>query len=308
MDPRRLELLLELSRLGSMRAVADTMHVTTSTVSQQIAALAREAGVELLEPDGRRVRLTPAGRRLADHAVTVLAALEAARADLDPDAEPAGTVRVAAFATAVRRSLMPAVRRLAVEHPDVHLQILEHEPAECLDLLARDDIDLAMTYEFDLAPVGFDATLEPVPLWQADWGLGVPAGDPVPPGRAVAVLDAYRDSDWIVNSRNDSDLEAVRRVASQAGFEPRVVHRADSLELVEDLIVAGLGVGLLPEARPLADGVRLLTLRDPRIVLRAYAVTRRGRSAWPPLAAVLRLLAGGVRPGRTPEHPPLAGG
>ena len=79
MDPRRLELLLELSRLGSMRAVAETMHVTTSTVSQQIAVLAREAGTPLIEPAGRRVRLTPAGRRLADHAVTILAALEAAR-------------------------------------------------------------------------------------------------------------------------------------------------------------------------------------------------------------------------------------
>jgi DNA-binding transcriptional LysR family regulator len=292
MDPRRLELLLELSRLGSMHAVADTMHVTTSTVSQQIAVLAREAGVELLEPDGRRVRLTPAGRRLADHAVTVLAAIEAARADLDPHAEPVGTVRVAAFATAVRRSLMPAVRVLAEEHPGVHVQILEHEPAECLDLLASDDIDLAMTYQFDLAPASFDATLEPVPLWEADWGLGVPASDPAVPGTAVTVLGAYRDSDWIVNSRNDSDLEAVRRVALQAGFAPRVVHRADSLELVEDLILAGLGVGLLPEARPPAEGVRLLRLRDPRVALRAYAVTRRGRSAWPPLAAVLRLLAG----------------
>ena len=70
MDPRRLELLLELSRLGSMRAVAETMHVTTSTVSQQLAVLAREAGTPLIEPAGRRVRLTPAGRRLADHAVT----------------------------------------------------------------------------------------------------------------------------------------------------------------------------------------------------------------------------------------------
>jgi DNA-binding transcriptional LysR family regulator len=68
MDPRRLELLLELSRLGSMRAVAETQHVTTSTVSQQIAVLAREAGTPLIEPEGRRVRLTPAGRRLADHA------------------------------------------------------------------------------------------------------------------------------------------------------------------------------------------------------------------------------------------------
>src|SRR4051795_9331418 len=106
-DPRRLELLLELSRLGSMREVGEAMHVTTSTVSQQIAALAREAGTALIEPDGRRVRLTPAGRRLAGHAVTILAAVEAARRDLDPGAPPAGTVRVAGVATAVGRSLLP---------------------------------------------------------------------------------------------------------------------------------------------------------------------------------------------------------
>src|SRR5213592_2139965 len=122
-DPRRLELLLELSRLGSMRAVAETMHVTTSTVSQQIAVLAREAGAPLVEPEGRRVRLTPAGRRLADHAVTILAALEAARYDLDPDATPAGELRVAAFATGVRRSLLPVVRLLSETHPDVRLRI-----------------------------------------------------------------------------------------------------------------------------------------------------------------------------------------
>ena len=88
-DTRRLELLLELSRLGSMREVGEAMQVTTSTVSQQIAALAREAGTPLIEPDGRRVRLTPAGRRLAGHAVTILAAVEAARRDLDPE-RPAG--------------------------------------------------------------------------------------------------------------------------------------------------------------------------------------------------------------------------
>lgn len=291
MDPRRLELLLELSRLGSMRAVADVMHTTTSTVSQQLAVLAREAGTALVEPDGRRVRLTPAGRRLADHAVTVLAALEAARLDLDPHADPAGTIRVAAFATAVRRSLMPVLRVLAADHPDVHLQILEHEPAECLDLLAADDIDLALTYDFDLAPASFDQTLEAFALWDADWGLGVPVADEDAPGRAADVLRRYRDSDWIVNSRNDSDLDALRRLASQAGFVPRVVHRADTLELVEDLIVAGLGVGLLPEARPPAEGVRFLPLREPRVALRAYAVARRGRTAWPPLALVLRLLS-----------------
>src|SRR6478672_13557612 len=141
MDPRRLELLLELSRLGSMRAVAETQHVTTSTVSQQIAVLAREAGTPLIEPEGRRVRLTPAGRRLADHAVTILAALEAARADLDPEGEPAGTVRVAGFATAVRRSLVPVLAQLAADHPAVRLRIHEHEPLEALELLAADEVD-----------------------------------------------------------------------------------------------------------------------------------------------------------------------
>src|SRR5438876_4429713 len=126
MDPRRLELLLELSRLGSMREVGEAMHVTTSTVSQQIAALAREAGEQLIEPDGRRVRLTPAGRRLADHAVTILAAVDAARLDLDPDAEPVGTVRVGGFATGIRVSLLPIVRELAVTHPQVEVAINEY--------------------------------------------------------------------------------------------------------------------------------------------------------------------------------------
>src|SRR3954454_6226701 len=112
-DTRRLALLLALSRLGSMRKVAEAFSLTTSTVSQQIAALAREAGEQLIEPDGRRVRLPPAARRLADHAVTILAAVDAARLDLDPEAEPVGTVQSGGFAMLIRVSLLPIVRELA---------------------------------------------------------------------------------------------------------------------------------------------------------------------------------------------------
>src|ERR687895_2639125 len=128
MDIRRLKLLLELSRLGSMRAVADELGYTTSTVSQQLGVLAQEAGATLIEPDGRRVRLTPAGQRLADHAVAILAAVDAARLDLDPTAEPRGTVRVAGFATAMRRSLVPLVDQLRTHHPDVRVRIRQHAP------------------------------------------------------------------------------------------------------------------------------------------------------------------------------------
>jgi DNA-binding transcriptional LysR family regulator len=292
-DPRRLELLLELSRLGSMAAVADAMHVTTSTVSQQIAALAREVGVDLLEPDGRRVRLTPAGRRLADHAVTVLAAIEAARADLDPDATPEGEVRVGAFATAVRTSLLPVVHRLAEDHPAVRLRIHEHEPAEAMDLLSSDDLDLALTYDYNLAPDTYDRTVEAVPLWETAWHLGVPTARSRGRGDALTVFGRFTDDDWIVNSRNTADELVVRTLASLAGYRPRVTHRADSLELVQDMIAAGLGVGLLPAGQRTRPGVSLVPLRSPDVLLRAFAVTRSGRSAWPPLALVLELLRSG---------------
>jgi DNA-binding transcriptional LysR family regulator len=290
MDPRRLELLLELSRLGSMREVGESMHVTTSTVSQQIAVLAQEAGTPLTEPHGRRVRLTPAGQRLAGHAVTILAALEAARLDLDPTATPAGTVRVAAFATAVRESVLPVVRLLAQRHPAVVLSIHEHEPDEALGLLADDAVDLALTYDYKLAPARFDRSLVTQPLGLRQWALGTPAAPGRVAGTALEVFRRFADHDWIVNSRNSGDEEVIRTVASLAGFQPRITHRVDSLELVQDMILAGLGVGLLPAGRPVRRGVVLRPLGQPDVTQRPFAVTRRGRSAWPPLALVLQLL------------------
>ncbi len=291
-DPRRLELLLALSRLGSMRAVSDELGVTTSTVSQQIATLAREAGTPLLEHEGRAVRLTPAGERLAEHAVHVLAAIEAARAALDPLAEPSGTVRVAAFATAVRDALVPVVATLAGQHPAVRLQILEHEPDEAFALLARDGVDLALAYDYDLAPATYDSTWLSRPMGTTPWGLGVPTSLGRGRGTALDRFAAVADRDWIVNSRNSADEEVVRTIASLAGFTPAVVHRADSLELCQHLVQAGLGVALLPLHQPVVAGVRVWPLREPGVTLRAHAVVRRGRQSWPPLTLVLNLLDG----------------
>jgi len=293
MDPRRLELLLELSRLGSMRAVAEAMHVTTSTVSQQIAVLAREAGTPLTEPAGRRVRLTPAGRRLAGHAVTILDALEAARLDLDPAAAPAGTVRVASYATAARQVLLPVARVLTARRPEVRLHIHEHEPAEALGMLADDEADLALVYDYNLAPARFRRSLAIRELGSARWSLGVPSDPGRGRGTAPEVFCRFRDYDWIVNSRNTADDEVVRVLGSLAGFEPRITHRADSLELVQDMIVAGLGVGLLPAGQPACKGMTLQALHHPQVTLRAYTATRRGRTAWPPLALVLDLIQRG---------------
>lgn len=302
MDTRRLELLAELSRLGSMRAVADVLGTTTSTVSQQIAVLAREMGTPLIEPDGRRVRLTPAGRRLAEHAVTILAAVETARLDLGPGAEPSGTVRVAGFATAIREYLLPVIHELGASHPGVRVLVREHEPAEAVGLLAADDADLGLVYDYNLAPAADDPALHRAPLWTARWGLGVPAVsaaglDGVP---APGVCARFADHDWIGNSRNRADEDVIGIVSSMGGFIPRFTHHADSLDLVQDMITAGLGVGLLPLDQPVSDGVVIVALDDPAVELRAYAVSRHGHLAWPPLALVTGLLerAGHQRPGQ----------
>lgn len=283
-------MLLRLSQAGSMREVADDLGITTSTVSQQIAALAREAGTPLLEAVGRRVRLTPAGQRLAAHAVTILAAIDAAKSDLDPTTDPVGTVRVAGFATAIRRSLVPLIADLSGSHPQVQLRIHEHEPLEALDLLSRDEFDLVLTYDYNLAPAPADSTLETSPLWSVEWGLGVPAADSARHQTTRTPFDLHRDDVWIVNSRNTADEDVVRTLASMAGFAPVITHRVDSLELVQDLIRARLGVGLLPLDQPTHPDVAVVPLREPDVTLRAYTAIRRGRANWAPLALVLELL------------------
>lgn len=282
---RRLRVLLELSRLDSMGEVADALGMTTSSVSQHIAALASEVGSALVEPVGRRVRLTPAGRRLAEHAVTILAAVEAARRDLDSSGEPEGVVRVAGFATGIRRSLLPGLVEIDAGSPGVVVHMSEYEPLEALDLLGRDDVDVALVYDYNLGPLALRNDMTAQQLWSLPWGLGVPS-----PARR-GHLSAYADHDWIVNSRNTADEDVLRTLASMAGFSPRILHRIDSLELVEDLIVAGHGIGLLPRGRATRRGVRVLPLRDPAVTMRVYAVVRRGREQWPPLRVLLEQLS-----------------
>jgi len=175
----------------------------------------------------------------------------------------------------------------------VSLHIHEHEPAEALGLLANDDADLALVYDYNLAPASFGRDLEIRSLGSKRWSLGVPSDPGRGRGTAPEVFGRFRDHDWIVNSRNTADEEVIRVVGSLAEFEPHIAHRADSLELVQDMIIAGLGVGLLPASQPAVKGVALQPLHHPQVMLRAYAAIRRGRPAWPPLALVLDLIQRG---------------
>ena len=172
-------------------------------------------------------------------------------------------LRVGGFATAIRTSLLPVVAELRAAHPEVSVVISEYEPLEAFDLLVDDDLDLALTYDYNLAPASVpDVLVRRTALVDA---VGARRARDARGATGVADLVAWGRLPWIVNSRNTADEVAVRTLGNLAGFTPRISHSIDSLDLVEDLIVAGHGVGLLPRGPTDATGVRVLPLRDPAV-------------------------------------------
>ena len=118
LDIRRLRVLSEVARHGSLAAAAQDLSYTGSAVSQQIAALEREVGTRLLERRARGVVLTEAGRTLVAHAEEILARLDAAEAALAALADlRRGHLRMASFATAGASILPRAVDAFRARHP-----------------------------------------------------------------------------------------------------------------------------------------------------------------------------------------------
>ncbi|MCL2534363.1 MAG: LysR family transcriptional regulator, partial [Nocardiaceae bacterium] len=136
LDLRKLRLLRELAHRGTIAAVAEALSYTPSAVSQQLAALEREAGRSLLTRTGRRVTLTPAGALLVEHTEAILAGVERAEAALAANAPGlSGSVRLGAFPTALRTVVLPAMLEIGRAEPDLQLTVTEVDPADVPDRL-----------------------------------------------------------------------------------------------------------------------------------------------------------------------------
>ncbi len=161
LNVHRMTLLREVASRGSIAAAAEALFITPSAVSQQLAVLEREAGVELLERVGRGVRLTHAGAKLVAYTEQVLAVLEEAEADLEAVSEGvAGQLRTCAFPTAARALLVPALARIRDENPLLALSMVDLEPEESLPMLKTGDLDIVLTYGFDRLPERADPGIE----------------------------------------------------------------------------------------------------------------------------------------------------
>ena len=295
LDIRKMLLLRELSRLGTIGAVAEAQFCTPSAVSQQLRALEREAGVPLIRRAGRRVELTAPGTDLADRTGPVLALLEQASASLAAARrELAGELRIGAFPTAVRTVLPAALVALGAEHPRLELHVTELDPADVPDALRSGALDIALVHEYDYVPAEPDPALATEALLDETVFLALAAGTPGSPDRTDPVR-ACRTRSWIAGSPGTLCHLMTVRLCQAAGFTPRIRHYADDFGAVLTLVAAGQGVALVPELA-LADrppGVELAPLTARRRTLIACRSGGSGHPAVAACSAALRAAAAG---------------
>jgi DNA-binding transcriptional LysR family regulator len=325
LDLRRLRLLSELARRGTIAEVARVLGYTPSAISQSLLQLEREAGVPLLERDGRRVRLTPAAHGLVARTDRVLAELDAAEAELAADhGTVRGTVVIGSFPSAAAGLVVPAVADLCERHPELSCPVVEHEPEDGIPVLRSGELDVLVSESYEGVPAvptgGLEAhelLSEPLLLVlpreaaatgparedaatgpaREDAATG-PAREDAATGRAredagtePVALASLAAAPWIAGLAGTQFAAALEDACRQAGLTPRIVHRADDARLIETLVEGGLGIALLPAlARTGSEAVRFAEATPAPPRRHVTALVRSGAARRPSLAAVLEAL------------------
>jgi DNA-binding transcriptional LysR family regulator len=291
-DGRRLRVLLEVARRGSLSAAAVELDYTPSAVSQQIRTLEREVGATLLVRRGRGVGLTEPGRALARHAARILDAFGAAQAEVEAIAGlRAGRLRLGWFSTAGATLVPRAIGRFRERHPGVELALAEGDPEECVALLREDDLDLAVVYEFPLEEA-LPADLRTRHLLDDALHIALPPGHRLAWRRRIR-LEELADEAWIQGVRKGSTVTVLPAACRAAGFEPGIAFSTDDPMAWQGLVAAGIGVAVvpaltLPTARP---DITVRELDAPALVRRVSAALPPGTYTPPAAEAMAEVLA-----------------
>lgn len=247
LDTRRLRVLVELSRRGTLSAVADALSYSRASVSQQLSALERDVGATLLVPAGRGVQLTPQAEILVAHAVDILDRLENAEIAVSRASRAvAGTVRIAVLQSAMHAVLPSALTLLAAEHPALRVEVSEYEPERGLQAVAAREVDLALAEQYPGRTRRPRLDLDQVVLASDAIHLAHAFGSP-PVGNPEQALRAMRDAAWVMEPAGTVTRDWAEQTCRAAGFEPDVRFQTADLMAHLRLIRAGNAVGFLPE-------------------------------------------------------------
>ncbi|MEU5880854.1 LysR substrate-binding domain-containing protein [Spirillospora sp. NPDC047279] len=312
LDLHRLRLLRELKHRGTLTAVAEALSYSPSSISQQLSVLEKEVGVPLLEPVGRRVRLTEQAEILVAHTEAVLEQLERAEAELAASMSGlTGVIRVATFQTAALALFPDALTLLREEHPRLRVQVTQTEPETALPALLARDFDLVISEEYPGNPNPRYAEIEQEDLCEDEIRLALPRrlGETLA-GTDLADLAALADHPWVMEPAGGEPRQWAMALCRNAGFEPDVRFESSDLLLHARLVEEGHAVALLPDlvwsGGPPAEGVVLRSLPSDQRRRRLTTAVRRGGGRHPAVRAcreALRRTAGTSEAGAGANQP-----
>jgi DNA-binding transcriptional LysR family regulator len=292
LDVRRLRVLREVASRGSFSAAAEALSYTQSAVSQQIAALEREAGTRLVERSARGVRLTDAGRALVTHADAILQRLADAEEELQAIAGlRAGRLRLCAFPSACATLMPLAIARFREHHPGVELTL---EPAEAPDnirMLRAGDCDIALSI-LPAFETREEEGVDTVNLLDDPMYVLLPR-DHAMAGKARIRLSDLADESWMVGSGiKCPDAGIFLRSCQAAGFEPHIAFNSEDYNAIQGFVAAGMGVSFIPDLAlvTVRDDVVVRSLGAKPPVRRIIAATMAGSYCSPARQAMLDVL------------------
>ncbi len=296
LDVKRMRVLREVIARGSFSAAADSLHLSQSAVSQQVAALEKEVGMQLLERTSDGPKLTSAGETLMGHADAVLCRLDEAERELSEIAGlEGGRVRVISFPSAGATVVTKAISIFRGRYPAIELGLGEGEPEDSIPALRAGDYDIALGFDFSAHPDEPERDLERTLLLEESMWVALPPGHPLAASDAIKLAD-LADEDWLCG-RSGSCRANVIRLCQDAGFEPNVSFDSDDYQVLKGLVSAGMGVTVLPELAlgDRAPGIELRPVSDKQTTRRVWAVTREDAARSPATEAMLSVLveAGG---------------
>jgi DNA-binding transcriptional LysR family regulator len=273
----QLRVLDAVRRHGSVTAAARELHFTQPSISHHLARLEAQTGARLLQKAGRGIRLTEAGRLLADRAAEIVGRVDSATVELSTLVGlQAGRVGLAGFNSVMSALVPQAAAVLTGRHPGLELSLTDVHPEDALHQLRAGQVDVALIFRYDDTPPE-DGSIRLVHLLDDPLFLLTSAG--------ATTLAAHRDAPWIAGcERCRSHLV---EMCEAAGFSPRLAYISDDMVVMQSLVAAGMGVSTIP-------GLALRAHRHPAITAtrlpvpprRIYAATY-GDPPDPPATAAL---------------------
>jgi DNA-binding transcriptional LysR family regulator len=275
MDFSHLKTFLEVSRNRSFSRAAEKLHITQPSISAQIRTLETEVGHRLFERGGGKVTLTAAGRLFepfAEDCLLRLSHINLAIGDLER--LPRGSLTVSANESTALYVLPSFFARFKKQYPRVSLNIIRAERARTIEAVLSREVDFGVVS----TPIK-DSRLDVQVIHEEELVLVSPPTHPLARGEAVSMHEVAQHN--LLVAKQGRRREMLDLLFADRKLRPRIAMELDSNELLKKLILAGMGMGFLPQINVLSEvrakQLAIIPIEDVRLPRNLALISHKDR-------------------------------